>query len=72
MFIMGVSATWLNLLNLYVDSSKGEGGQIEGTIEEFQRVDALASSTWSHEGRHAFLHHLGAVFGYEPLTSPGS
>ncbi len=23
---------------------------------------------WRQEGRHAFLHHLNAVFGYQPLV----
>jgi hypothetical protein len=26
------------------------------------------SDLWQEEGRHAFLHHLNALFGYESLV----
>ena len=33
----------------------------------YQEVNATLSQMWREEGRHAYLHHLNALFGYEPL-----
>jgi hypothetical protein len=31
-------------------------------------VDEVVEEMWRQEGSHAFLHHLNAIFGYEPVV----
>lgn len=68
-FIMGVSQTWLNLIAEVVD--KYSTGNKTATLEEiqafYQQVDEAITAMWQEEGRHAFLHHLNAIFGYKPV-----
>ena len=69
-FIMGVSEMWLRLI-------QDARGQIQGdkspeslaeTLNTYRQVNTKIVETWRDEGRHAFLHHLNALFGYEPLV----
>jgi hypothetical protein len=69
-FIMGVSEMWLRLI-------QDARGQIQGdksseslseTLDTYRQVNTKIVETWRDEGRHAFLHHLNALFGYEPLV----
>jgi hypothetical protein len=68
-FIMGVSELWLTLLT-QVSEAESAGSQAR-TLEEnlalHRRVDAGVQTLWRLEGGHAFLHHLNAIFQYEPL-----
>jgi hypothetical protein len=39
----------------------------------YKEVEESVTEAWKKEGRHAYLHHLNAMFGYEPLRgSDGS
>lgn len=40
-------------------------GSKEDGKREKERLPLTA--LWQNEGRHAFLHHLNALFGYEPI-----
>jgi hypothetical protein len=68
-YIMGASQMWLQLISEIVD--KKAGGKAPASIREFQdfyrQVNETIQSFWQEEGRHAFLHHLNAIFGYEPV-----
>ena len=68
-YIMGVSRMWLNMVS-EIAVLQPDGDNIS-TISElmafYQQVNATLSQMWREEGRHAFLHHLNALFGYEPL-----
>ena len=68
-FITGVSQMWLNLVAEIADRDlKDHRPASLGEIEAFYRqVDETVTELWQKNGRHAFLHHLNAVFGYEPL-----
>jgi hypothetical protein len=35
--------------------------------EFYKEVNATITSLWENNGRHAFLHHLNALFGYQPV-----
>ena len=68
-YIMGASQMWLNLIaevaaeypeDLAPTSSK----EIEAY---YQQIDKTILELWQQEGRHAFMHHLNALFEYEPL-----
>ena len=69
-YIMGVSEMWLNLIREV--ASQTSGGKTPATVEEqlrfYEQVNASIEQMWKDEGQHAFLHHLNAIFGYEPLT----
>lgn len=68
-FIMGVSRTWLELIEL--QSAKVEKTEDLSSFEdlkaEYTRINAAIDQLWQREGGHAFLHHLNAIFGYVPV-----
>ncbi len=68
-FIMGASQMWLDLIDKTVaqrsfDADKATLTQI---LALYREVDVQVISVWQNEGRHAFLHHLNAIFEYKPL-----
>jgi len=66
-YIMGVSSTWLGLIDdLMTDSPAVDS--IQELVEQYRKVESEIASMWSRDGQHAFIHHLSAVFGYEPIT----
>jgi hypothetical protein len=68
-FIMGVSEMWLNLIAEIANQTPG--GKVSSSFEEvlglYKQVNASLEQLWQEEGQHAFLHHLNAIFGYEPV-----
>lgn len=69
-FIMGVSQVWLDLIrDIAEHSATGTKPSSPEEIRAFyQKVNTTIGEMWREEGRHAFLHHLNALFGYEPLV----
>lgn len=65
-YIMGVSSTWLQLIGQAIQDNK-PGNDINDLLDRYQQADAAISEIWYEQGQHAFLHHLNAIFGYEPL-----
>jgi hypothetical protein len=69
-YIMGASQMWLNLIaeiaaeNLTDDPPPASIAEIESF---YQQVNETITELWQKEGRHAFMHHLNALFEYEPL-----
>jgi hypothetical protein len=67
---MGASQMWLNLIaeiaaeNLTDDPPPASIAEIETF---YQRVNQTIAELWQKEGRHAFMHHLNALFEYKPL-----
>jgi hypothetical protein len=68
-YIMGVSRMWLNLIAEVVKANmEFHSPSSLSEIEKFyQQINSRVSELWEKEGQHVFLHHLNAVFGYEPL-----
>ena len=66
-FIMGVSALWLGIIDDSIQESPKESIDITLLLEKYRETDAKITETWRNEGQHAFLHHLSAVFGYNPM-----
>ena len=68
-FIMGVSQTWLYLISEIAE--KNADGHAPSSLQEiqafYQQINESINILWQEEGRHAFLHHLNAIFGYEPV-----
>lgn len=66
-FIMGVSSLWLGLINDLFQEPPNKPNDINLLLDKYRSVDAKVTQMWRSEGQHAFLHHLNAVFGYNPL-----
>ena len=67
-YIMGVSILWLDLLNQEtaqenLDTSKA----IKLQQVQYQKINEEITQQWKSQGKHAFFHHISAVFGYEPI-----
>ncbi len=70
-FIMGVSETWLDLIEQYANDGRPKPLTIDEMMEFYKGVDKSVTEAWTKEGSHAFLHHLNALFGYKPVTVQG-
>lgn len=66
-FIMGTSSLWLGLIDESMQDSPEDSADIHLLLEHYRQVNSRISETWRTEGQHALLHHLNAIFGYEPL-----
>jgi len=68
-YIMGASQMWLNLINETVADMPPPGAALSLDANEqlYKEVNAIITSLWETNGQHAFLHHLNALFGYEPI-----
>jgi len=66
-YIMGVSEMWLQLIEQNVEPSH-PNSSVDDLLRKYGSADDKITALWKKEGRHAFLHHLNAIFGYEPIT----
>jgi len=68
-FAMGASQTWLNLIDRLCQASPPAPGKpdVARLTDDYRRISGQVDHTWQTEGRHAYLHHLNAIFGYVPL-----
>jgi hypothetical protein len=68
-YIMGVSQMWLELIGQLADEKMKSNRPISINEIEFfyEQVDETMINLWQKEGRHAFMHHLNALFEYKPL-----
>jgi hypothetical protein len=41
---------------------------LQQTMDLYKQVEQKVRDTWTHEGGHALLHHLNALFGYEEIV----
>ncbi|NNL75633.1 MAG: hypothetical protein HKO68_04775 [Desulfobacterales bacterium] len=68
-YIMGVSQMWLNLIAEVADDT--QAGTTPSSLLEiekfYQQINDALTALWQEKGCHAFIHHLNAIFGYEPL-----
>jgi hypothetical protein len=66
-FIMGVSEMWLDLITQFAQDGRRQPSSIEEMRSFYLEIDKAVLVAWEKEGSHAFLHHLNAIFGYNPL-----
>ena len=68
-YIMGVSQMWINMITSVAGElpDLNQYSSITEVEEFYQRVNTRLTEIWQREGRHAYLHHLNALFGYKPL-----
>jgi hypothetical protein len=69
-YIMGASRMWLNLIaEVAAENPDSFPPASSNDIAAFyQQVDQSITKLWQEEGRHAFMHHLNALFEYAPLV----
>ena len=66
-YIMGVSAMWLGLIDEMKQFDLADETDIDLLYEQYRSINEYLILVWNLEGQHAFLHHLSAVFGYQPM-----
>jgi hypothetical protein len=66
---MGVSEMWLHMIQEIVELNPSEvkPQSLQDYQAFYKKVEESITEAWKREGRHAYLHHLNAIFGYEPL-----
>lgn len=67
-FIMGVSATWLGLIEELVPEPESEHETLEAVLSRYHQANEEIGTIWKDQGQHAFFHHISAIFGYQPLV----
>ena len=68
-FIMGASRSWLDLVARVRAGRPDPGSTLAALRVEYRDIDQAVNTLWGEEGYHAYLHHLNAVFGYQPLRN---
>jgi hypothetical protein len=66
-YIMGTSSLWLGLIDETMQDSPDDYTDIHLLLEKYRHANSKITETWRTEGQHALLHHLNAIFGYQPL-----
>ena len=68
-YIMGASQMWLQLITetLADMPSPSAALSLDQNEQLYKEVNATLTSLWEINGQHAFLHHLNALFGYNPI-----
>ena len=66
-FIMGVSQTWLSLIQQVTAREPFDDSSPGALLDYYQTVNEQVTVLWRDYGQHAYLHHLNALFGYQPL-----
>ena len=69
-FIMGVSRLWVDLIDrIAADfSARLDQASTQEKLEIYKEINDIVTGIWQVEGKHAFLHHLNALFGYQPMN----
>lgn len=62
-FMMGVSQMWLEQIRSFKKEDLSEPDMQQRYMTIQSRITAL----WQQQGQHALLHHLSALYAYEPL-----
>ena len=66
-YIMGVSSLWLGLIIEDMQHNPESIEDVNRLLEAYRQVDLNLAGKWRKEGQHALLHHLSAIFGYQPM-----
>lgn len=62
-YIMGVSQMWLDLIH----EINADQQHIKDPQKRYQKVHNTITDIWKREGKHAMLHHLNAIYAYQPI-----
>ncbi|WP_006786116.1 hypothetical protein [Thiorhodospira sibirica] len=62
-FIMGVSELWLGLIAEYQQDPELP----KDALARYQALSDTLDQLWRHQGGHALIHHLSAIFAYREV-----
>ena len=65
-YIMGVSDMWLQLIEQNMEEYTPDADVVD-LLQKYGNANDKITAVWQKEGQHAYLHHLNAIFGYEPI-----
>jgi len=66
-YIMGVSSMWLQLIEQEI-GDHDQAADINSLLEKYRTANRKITTLWQTEAQHALLHHMNAIFGYEPFV----
>ena len=68
-YIMGVCRMWLALIEEIAGDNPDQkkSSALRVMITRYLKVDDTIKTLWREQGCHSLLHHLNAIFGYEPV-----
>jgi hypothetical protein len=68
-FIMGVCRMWLSLIDEIEKNipKKDKFPSLKKMTASYRVVNQSITALWTEQGSHSLLHHLNAIFGYEPV-----
>jgi hypothetical protein len=68
-FIMGVCQMWLSLVEDIACNKTGQkkSAALSRLVSDYRQINEMIKSLWREQGCHSLLHHLNAIFGYEPV-----
>ena len=67
-FIMGASQSWLmQVQQISQQIGLAESMRYAELLEHYRQVETRMNAQWRENGQHAYLHHLNALYGYEPV-----
>jgi hypothetical protein len=68
-FIMGVCRMWLAQIAEIAGSIPVEkrSTSLRALLESYRRINEAIKPLWREQGYHSMLHHLNAIYGYEPV-----
>jgi hypothetical protein len=66
---MGASESWLAQVTIFYQAKHTSGDNLTITqlVETYKEISNIIDFGWIRYGKHAYLHHLNAIFGYVPL-----
>ncbi len=69
-YIMGSSRMWVELIDQMAMETgrEAEPFALDDLVAFYGMIEQEVLRIWQEKGNHAFLHHLNAIFGYEPLV----
>jgi hypothetical protein len=65
-YIHGVSRMWLQLIQEI--AGERTHTSLDETLRWYRNANDQITALWRERGQHSFLHHLSAIFGYEPIN----
>lgn len=65
LFIMGASQMWLAQVKIF----KAETVAEQAVELRYQVIQGKMTDLWQQQGQHALIHHLGALYAYQPVLT---
>lgn len=68
-YIMGVSQMWLEMIEELSEKEiiKKNPDTVDDYLCYYRKINIQLTDIWQNQGYSAFLHHLNAIFGYQPV-----